>query len=217
MTIAEQHAGLYVVVEASADPALSARLDTALDGTACASLLIVPPPGLPLETRGVMPLIQCAQRHGIATLLADDAPLAKAAGADGVHLSWRHDPISRYDEARAILGQRCIAGADAGSSRDDAMRLGEAGADYVSFGIGPDEMDRESAAALRLDLVAWWAELFEVPCVAFDAETREEAAALSQAGADFVAVRLPSAPSAETVSKWLRDMTGALRAPASID
>jgi thiamine-phosphate pyrophosphorylase len=41
-------------------------------------------------------------------------------------------------------------------------------------------------------MIAWWAPLFEVPCVAFDVETGEEAARLAAAGADFLAVALPA-------------------------
>jgi thiamine-phosphate pyrophosphorylase len=44
----------------------------------------------------------------------------------------------------------------------------------------------------RGEMVEWWAPLFEVPCVAFDVETCEEAAALAAYGADFVAVTLPA-------------------------
>jgi hypothetical protein len=41
-------------------------------------------------------------------------------------------------------------------------------------------------------MVAWWAPIFEVPCVAFDVETCEEGAELAADGADFVAVTLPA-------------------------
>ena len=72
---------------------------------------------------------------------------------------------------------------------DDAMTLAEDGADYIAFGIPPHVEDRAAAAARRLELVAWWGEIFEMPCVAFDVDNIEEAIALAGAGADFVAVR----------------------------
>ena len=62
-----------------------------------------------------------------------------------------------------------------GASRHDAMELGEAGADYVAFGIPPDVEDRAVAVERRLDLIAWWSEVFELPCVAFDVADAEEA------------------------------------------
>jgi thiamine-phosphate pyrophosphorylase len=69
------------------------------------------------------------------------------------------------------------------------MTLAEDGADYIAFGIPPHVEDRAAAAARQLELVAWWGEIFEIPCVAFDIDTCEEAIALAGAGADFVAVR----------------------------
>ena len=69
------------------------------------------------------------------------------------------------------------------------MSLGEAGADYVSFGIIPPATGDASSAnarAHRADLIAWWAPIFEVPCVAFDVGTVDEVSALAEAGADLL-------------------------------
>ena len=66
------------------------------------------------------------------------------------------------------------------------MLAAEAGADYVMFG----EPDAELPPALLRgdrERVAWWAEVFEIPCVGF-AATLDEVAPLAAAGADFVAV-----------------------------
>ena len=70
------------------------------------------------------------------------------------------------------------------------MELGEAGADYVAFGIPPHVEDRERAGERQIDLISWWSELFEVPCVAFDVTDAEQARHVADAGADFVAVTL---------------------------
>ncbi len=91
-----------------------------------------------------------------------------------------------------MLGTRYIVGVDVGRSRHDAMTLAEAGADYIAFGIPPHVEDRAASAARRLELVAWWSEIFEIPCVAFDVDTADDATALAGAGADFVAMRLTS-------------------------
>ena len=56
------------------------------------------------------------------------------------------------------------------------MVAGEAGADYVLFGEPDSEGDRPATEAI-LERVAWWAELFEPPCVAY-AATLEEVAHL---------------------------------------
>jgi thiamine-phosphate pyrophosphorylase len=93
-------------------------------------------------------------------------------------------------DAREILGTRYIVGVDVGRSRHDAMSLAEDGADYIGFGIPAHVEDRQTAAERRLELIGWWSEIFEVPCVAFDVDSAEAATALAAAGADFVAIRL---------------------------
>lgn len=67
-----------------------------------------------------------------ATFIIDDkVELAKAVGADGVHLGKNDMPV---DEARKILGSEYIIGGTA-NTIDDVERLYLAGADYI--GCGP--------------------------------------------------------------------------------
>jgi thiamine-phosphate pyrophosphorylase len=73
------------------------------------------------------------------------------------------------------------------------MTLAEDCAEYVAFGAPLDLSDLDKARARRAEMIAWWAEIFEVPCVALDVESAEAAEALARAGADFVAVTLPTA------------------------
>jgi thiamine-phosphate pyrophosphorylase len=182
---------LYAVVEAG--PGAAERLGAALAAVQIASVLIAPAEDAVLDAASTKPLVELVQRAGAAALVADDADLAKAVRADGVHLGISMDPAGTYAEARRILGPRAIVGVDAGISRDDAMTLAEAGAEYVAFGAPLDLSDLDKARARRADMVAWWAEIFEVPCVALDVESGQSAEALARAGADFVAVMLPSA------------------------
>ena len=51
----------------------------------------------------------------------------------------------------------------------------------------PDATGRRPSFAAVAERVAWWAELFEVPCVGF-AVAPSEVEPLAAAGADFVAV-----------------------------
>ena len=108
-------------------------------------------------------------------------------------------------------GAGVSVGAEVGLSRDDAMTLAEQGADYVAFGAPAELQDRDKGRARRDDLVAWWAEIFEVPCVAFDVETAEEASALSWAGADFIAVTLAAGLAPADARDLLDRMAAALR------
>jgi thiamine-phosphate pyrophosphorylase len=206
-------ATLYLVVEAGADPRAVAPLLAAADA---AAVLVAAPAGASLEVAGVRPLVEMAQANGIAALIEADAQLARTLRADGVHVPWSKDVVACFGEAREILGGRYIVGADAGRSRHDAMTLGEAGADYIGFGIPRHVEDRDTASERRLDLVAWWGEIFELPCVAFDVETADAAAALARAGADFVAVRLPASVPVPERAAWLQSLQQAMAEPEGV-
>jgi thiamine-phosphate pyrophosphorylase len=206
-------ARLYLVVEAGADPRAFAPLLGAADA---AAVLIAASEAGRLEVAGVRPLVEMAQAKGVAALIEGDAQLARTLRADGVHLPWSKDVVARFGEAREVLGGRYIVGADAGRSRHDAMTLGEAGADYVGFGIPPHVEDRDTARERRLDLVAWWSEIFELPGVAFDVETADDAVALARAGADFVAVRVPASVAAEERAVWLQNVQQAVAEPEGV-
>ncbi len=120
-------------------------------------------------------------KTGAVLLLEDRADLVEKTKADGAHLA-------NFPEQPALfksLKPRYIAGAGGLASRHDAMTAGEAGADYVMFGE-PAKGKRPSLEAI-VERVAWWAEIFEVPCVAY-AASLEEIPALVHAGADFVAL-----------------------------
>jgi thiamine-phosphate pyrophosphorylase len=181
----EVQSKLYVVAAADADPQALALV---LDAADVATLLITAGTAGPLTAASARALLELAQDRGIAALIDGDAQLARTLRADGVHVPWSKDVGASYAEAREVLGTRYIVGVDVGRSRHDAMTLAEAGADYIAFGIPPHVEDRDASAARRLELVAWWSEIFEIPCVAFDVDSADHATALAGAGADFVAM-----------------------------
>jgi thiamine-phosphate pyrophosphorylase len=129
------------------------------------------------------PLVKAAQGAGCALLVKDDARLAARLGADGVHISGAGANLS---EALESLKPHRIVGAGGLRSRDEAMRAGELGADYVMFGE-PRGDGSSPALDTVIERTAWWAEIFETPCVAY-APSLPDAAALARAGADFVAL-----------------------------
>src|SRR5262245_6221936 len=71
-------------------------------------------------------LAPTVQDKGAALLLDGHPELAARAGADGAHLAG----LSALEAALATLKPARIAGCGALTTRDDAMRAGEAGADY---------------------------------------------------------------------------------------
>ena len=204
---------LYAVVEAG-EAALD-RLMAALSAVEISSVLIAAPPGVTLDAGLAQPLVVAAQRQGIASLIADDARLARTLRADGVHLGATRDPAAAYEEARSILGRGGIVGVDAGISRHDAMTLAEAGAEYIAFGAPAHLKDRDRARERRDELIAWWAEIFQAPCVALDVETPEEADALARARADFVGIRLRAGATPAATRDLVAAIAAAVRTPAS--
>ncbi|HET7850479.1 MAG TPA: thiamine phosphate synthase [Pseudolabrys sp.] len=122
------------------------------------------------------------QAKDVALIVDGHPDLVARAGADGAHLCG----IESFSAALPTLKPDRIAGAGGLTTRHDAMLAAEAGADYVMFGEPETNGKRPSFAAIE-ERVAWWAEVFEPPCIGF-AATFEEIAPIAAAGADFVAL-----------------------------
>jgi thiamine-phosphate pyrophosphorylase len=147
-----------------------------------AVLLRLPDAGQEQQINHVRALAPAVQDQGVALLLDGHPHLVASAGADGAHL----DSVDALKAALAQLKPERIAGCGGLASRHDAMVAGEAGADYVMFGEPSMHDERPSFDAIS-ERVAWWAELFEIPCVGF-ASTLDEVEPLAAAGADFIAI-----------------------------
>jgi thiamine-phosphate pyrophosphorylase len=130
----------------------------------------------------VKEIAPAVQRRDVALILAGRDDIVARSGADGAHL----DNVDALKEAVSRLKPKNIAGAGGLHTRHEAMEAGEAGADYVMFGE-PDAAGQRPSFEALIDRVAWWAEVFEIPCVAYAAQL-DEIPALAGAGADFVAV-----------------------------
>jgi thiamine-phosphate pyrophosphorylase len=189
---------LYLVLPPDPPAAIERSLAEALDATDVACVLRSAggsETDLDTDTR----LCALTQGRDAAFLVENDAARAIRLGADGVHIP---PDAAIYGQTRKHLAQRAIIGIGCNKSRHDAMLLAELGADYVAFGSAPalSESEREE----RDGSIAWWSEIFVVPCVAWNVETEDEAARLVGLGADFVA---PS------VALWLaKDAVGRIAA-----
>ncbi len=127
-----------------------------------------------------------AHARGVALILNRRPDLAVAAGCDGAHVGTAD---MAPDEARRVLGAKLQLGVSCSGSRDAALRAGEASADYVSFGaFFPSPTKPDGAVLPDTELLAWWAELMELPVVAVGGITAENCAGLVRAGANFLAV-----------------------------
>ena len=174
---------LYLVTPPLDAPGLTATLAEALEAADVAAVLARPPAAGEADLiNGVRAIAPAVQNSGVALLIHGHPDSVERAGADGAHLTR----LAAFDAALPVLKPRYIVGCGGLSSRHDAMLAGERGADYVMFG-DPDLDGRRPAFAAGLERVAWWAELFEIPCVGW-AMSLDEVAALASAGADFVAI-----------------------------
>lgn len=199
----------YVVTGESGSP--GTVLSAVLESAPIASLLIRAQSNKTLDAETSRELIGIAQKRGVAVLLHDVAQ-SRDLGADGVHVPWSADVVERFKNSRQAAGSTAIVGADAGRTRHDAMQIGEADADYVAFGIPAHVEDRRRAAERQLDLVSWWSEVFEIPCVALDVEDADHARALADAGADFVGITITAEQSGSEAVARVRAYSEAVAA-----
>ena len=98
-----------------------------------------------------------AQALGVAVMINGEPRDAARSGADGIQVEATAEDVSA---ARQSLGKDTFVGAYAGASRHAAMEAAEAGADYVAF-------DQKGASVGGEPIIHWWADMMEIPCVAF--------------------------------------------------
>ena len=173
---------LYLVAPQDA-AGLANQLADALGAADIAAVLLrLPATDERGQVNHVKALAPTVQNRGAALLLDGHPDLAARAGADGSHLSG----IEALGSAISTLKPARIAGCGGLETRHEAMVAAEAGADYVMFGE-PDTSGGRPAFEAIAQRVAWWAEVFEIPCVGF-AATLDEVEPLAAAGADFIAM-----------------------------
>jgi thiamine-phosphate pyrophosphorylase len=147
------------------------------------------------------------QSNGAALLLDGHAALVAASEADGAHLTG----IEAFKAAAPSLKPARIAGCGGLATRHDAMLAAESGADYVMFGEPDPDGQRPAFEAVR-DRVAWWADVFTIPCVGY-AATVDEVEALARAGADFVAIGPELWPGSRGTAATIAAVTERLAVP----
>jgi thiamine-phosphate pyrophosphorylase len=134
--------------------------------------------------RAIDALRPVAQSRGVALIMNDRPDLAVAHGCDGAHVGQDDTPAR---QARKILGDLTM-GVTCHDSRDLAITAGEDGADYVAFGAFFPTSSKEAKTRADPEILRWWSDLMEIPCVAIGGITAANCAPLVEAGADFLAV-----------------------------
>ncbi len=126
-------------------------------------------------------------KHKVELIINDNVKVASEVGASGVHLG--EDDVS-VKQAREILGEGKIIGASCYDSLDLAFSAGEQGANYVAFGAFYPTTSKpaEKLRKAEVELLTFWNEFANIPCVAIGGINADNAQPLKDAGADFIAV-----------------------------
>ncbi len=143
------------------------------------------------------------ERYGARLIINDDARLAHAVDAHGVHLGQQDDDP---DQARTLLGPDAILGMSCHGDPELACAAARRGMDYVALGrFFPSRTKPEAPPASLATLRALRGEL-ELPIVAIGGVNPDNAPELIRAGADLVAVihDLFSAPDIEARARQFR-------------
>ncbi|MGB1550091.1 MAG: thiamine phosphate synthase [Parvibaculales bacterium] len=182
---------LYLITPPQIDlQAFAPRLDEALSAgdVACLQLRLKNTDNHPADeeliAEAIAQLMPVAHRHDVAFILNDNPELAAKYDCDGVHIGQND---MAYAAARAIMGDDKIIGVTCHDSKHLAMEAGEAGADYVAFGAFYDTQTKQAKSNADADILSFWQEFVELPCVAIGGITPDNAAPLVAAGADFIA------------------------------
>ncbi|MBE87906.1 MAG: thiamine phosphate synthase [Rhodospirillaceae bacterium] len=185
----ENSCRLYLITPPQIEIAtFSDALKVALDGgdVACLQLRLkdVPDEHIRSATEVLMPI---AHQYNVAFLINDRADLAAELGCDGVHIGQEDTP---YAEARDLLGDDAVIGVTCKRSRHLAVEAADLGADYVAFGgfFHSSTKVSEKTERANPEILSWWTETTNVPCVAIGGITPENCRQLVEAGAGMLCV-----------------------------
>lgn len=176
--------GLYLITPDERDPSrLLERTQPLLPFASCLQLRSKEMEARSLFEVGSRLRDACATA-GITFIVNDDADLALALGADGVHLGEHDGAIA---DARRMLGDHAIIGASCYDDLAHARAAVAAGANYVAFGACFPSLTKPAAPRANLDVFRQ-AACLRVPRVAIGGITPDNAISVIAAGADLIAV-----------------------------
>jgi thiamine-phosphate pyrophosphorylase len=177
--------GLYALTpETPHTEALVARIVAALEGGATAVQYRSKDADERLRLEQASALARVLAARGGVYIVNDDAELAKAVGADGVHIGADDGSIAA---AREILGPERLIGASCYDDFARAERAVAEGADYIAFGSFFASSTKPQARRADPRLLTR-ARALGVPVIAIGGITADNARTLIDAGADAVAV-----------------------------
>ncbi len=177
-------AGLYAVTPDIDDTALLVgKVRAAISGGATMVQYRHKSAAAPLKLEQARALAAACSGRALF-IVNDDASLARAVAADGVHVGEDDGAVT---QARAIVGADLIVGVSCYNELARARRMAEEGANYLAFGSfhasSVKPLARRASPSLLHD-----ARTLRLPLVAIGGITAANAGALVHAGADAVAV-----------------------------
>ncbi len=130
-------------------------------------------------------VIEVLRPTGVPVIINDRVDLARALGAQGVHLGQDDTPPA---EARAVLGEDAIVGLSI-TDPDQLQDVDPTVVDYLGAGpIFPTGSKPDAAPAIGLEALSRIASSVRLPVAAIGGITEANAANVIRAGADGLAV-----------------------------
>lgn len=130
-------------------------------------------------------LLAICKSHNIPLIINDDAELAQAIGADGVHIGKHDDEII---SCRQLLGSKAIIGVSCYDDINAALKTQAQGADYIAFGRFFPSSSKPLASLAHTNTLQLAKKQIKLPIVAIGGILPENGAQLLDAGANVLAV-----------------------------
>ncbi len=153
-----------------------------------------------LRREQALALRALTREFAVTFIVNDDAALALAVDADGVHLGGDDGSVA---EARRLMGESRLIGVSCYNRQDRAMQAELDGADYIAFGAFFTSSVKPNAPVASLAVLEEASSKIALPIVAIGGVTHENGEQLLEAGAHALAVisAIFSAPDIEQAAR----------------
>ena len=187
MTLSVLDDGLYAITDSTLIPPgqLTSSVARAIAGGASVIQYRDKQAPDPVRYREAAALATLCRQHGIPLIINDDAELAAAVDASGVHLGRTDPPIRQMRER---LGPRAIIGVSCYNDLARAVTASQAGADYVAFGRFFPSHSKPHAPPAETAVLRRARRQLDLPIVAIGGITPGNGQSLLAAGANLLAV-----------------------------